>query len=348
MNFQVLQHQLTKIKEITVMSRNAEIDGVICHVMGMVLRDDHSLQMLILQYDEAYREKLEEAEIRELTGSPVDPVTNRSEQLGHRELRPALHFHGAEKVCIGDMELTANESGSRCGVEQWDKVALFTRFLLNGWDPAGIDTQDINAMFLTSLTFEGVYDAIPTFEPEASIRFSMRQGSTRHLVELPVTLAVGSEYPDKLYFTDRGSEERHWAQINRVTLCNMWEEMSKTFDDPRMKEQFTSEDLSQRKAEFEEHFSEMCPKGMCFAVIEYECEEDISLQFYSKRWLDAEPIHSGSVMGFFMSPDEPLGKLGLKLRAAVIQEPIAPNTASIEAELFQYHQMGNANDIVIA
>lgn len=62
----------------------------------------------------------------------------------------------------------------------------------------------------------------------------------------------------------------------------------------------------------------------CYAVIEYECEcececeEDISLQFYSKRRLDAEPIHGNSAMGFIMSPDEPAGKLGLKLEAGQI------------------------------
>ena len=31
--------------------------------MGMVCRDDHTLQLLILEYVEAYREKLENAEI---------------------------------------------------------------------------------------------------------------------------------------------------------------------------------------------------------------------------------------------------------------------------------------------
>jgi len=196
-------------------------------------------------------------------------------------------------------------------------------------------------------TFDGSYDAIPAFDNQAPIRFSRQQSSTRHLVELPVSLAVGSEYPNKLHFTAKG-EEQQWVQINRVALCDMWAEMSKTFDDPRMEEQVSLEELAQRKAEFEEYFSEICPKGMCYAVVEYECEEDISLQFYSKRWLDAEPIHSNGAMGFIMSPDETTGKLGLKLKAAVIPEPIAPNTTSIEAELFQYHQTSKSNDIVIA
>jgi hypothetical protein len=86
---------------------------------------------------------------------------------------------------------------------------------------------------------------------------------------------------------------------------------------------------------------------MYYPVIEYECEEDISFQFYSKRWLDEEPIHNNSAMIFFMKSDEPTGKLGLKLKAAVIQEPMAANTVTIEAELFQYNQIFKPDDIVI-
>ena len=349
MNFEVLQHQLSQIKEISIISRNAEIDGVICHVMGMVRRDDHTLQMLILQYDEAYREKLEEAEIADLTDTHPGLITNRIEQRGDRRLVPTLRFGSVEKVCIGDSELTTNESGwNKCGTEQWDKVALFTQFLLSGWNSVGIDTKDINTIFLTNLTFDGAYDTIPAFDTEAPIRFCMRQNSTRHLVELPLTLAVGSEYPNKLYFTDKVNGEQHWVQINRVTLCDMWVEMSQTFDNLRMKKQFSLEELARSKAEFEERFSKMCPKGMCYLVIEYECEEDISLQFYSKRWLDMQPIHNNSAMGFLMKSDEPTGKLGLKLKSAIIQEPMAANTVSIEAELFAYNQISRSDDIVIA
>ncbi|AFQ44276.1 hypothetical protein [Desulfosporosinus meridiei] len=349
MNFQVLQNQLSQIKELVVISRNAELDGLICHIMGMVRRDDGNLQMLILQYDEAYRERLEIAEIAVLTASPGEPITNRIDQRGDRNLKPTLRFNSVEKVSFGDLELTTNESGyGKCGKEQWDKVALFTQFLLKGWSPVGIDTQDIGAMFLTNLTFVGTYEAIPTFDIEAPIRFSMRRDSIRHLVEKPVTLTVGSEYPDKLYFTDKVSGEQHWVQINSVTLCDMWMEMSKIFDNHRLKEQVSPEELARSKAEFEERFSGICPKGMFYPVIRYECEEDIFLEFYSKLWLDAEPIHKNSALSFFMKTDEPIGKLGMKLKAAMIQEPMMANTVNIEAELFQYSQIGKAEDIVIA
>lgn len=46
----------------------------------------------------------------------------------------------------------------------------------------------------------------------------------------------------------------------------------------------SSEELVQMRLDFENKLLEICPKGMYFPVIEYECEEDISLQFYSKAF----------------------------------------------------------------
>lgn len=348
MNLQGLQQQISQIKEMAIIGRSTEINGVICHVMGMVLSNCNKLQMLVLQYDEVYRSKLEESEIADLSSFPADELSNRIELRRDKNPRPAVRLSSSEKVCIGGLELTSNESSSGiCGTQEWDKLVLFSHFLINGWNPIGINTWELSTLFLTTLTFDGVYETIPEFDAEAQIRFNMRQDSMCHLVELPVTLSVGSEYPEKLYFSDKVSGERHWVQINKVTLCDMWTEILKTFDKPQMKERFSPEELDQHRAEFKKRFAEICPKGMCYMVIEYECEEDISLQFYSKRWLDTKPIYSNSSMGFFMKPDEQMGKLGMKLKAAVIQEPLEPDTSSIEAELFQYFKVYRQDDIVI-
>lgn len=194
MNLQGLQRQLSQISEIAVIGRTAEVDGIIYHAMGMVRGDDGTLQMLVLQYDEAYRRKLEEAEIAEFADTPEELITNRIEKRGDRSIRPDLRFHHVEKIRIGDLELTVNgSSGSICGPRRWDRAALFTQFLLNGWNPGGIDTEDIDAMFLMELDLAGTYDAIPTFDAGAPICFSMGRDSTNHLVELPVTLAIGGE-----------------------------------------------------------------------------------------------------------------------------------------------------------
>jgi hypothetical protein len=53
--------------------------------------------------------------------------------------------------------------------------------------------------------------------------------------------------------------------------------------------------------------------------IEYECEEDIALQFHSKAWLDTTAADNNFCIGFIKS-DEKTGVLGLPLKTAIIYE----------------------------
>ncbi len=226
-------------------------------------------------------------------------------------------------------------------------MATFAEFLRLGWDPTGIDYQNIDNLFFTRVEFAGEFDSIPNLEENPMMKFITRLEHTSYLVEQPVTLLVGAQYQDKLWFRDLQSGEKHWVQINRVYLCDLWADMLKNFDDPHLKEQFTPEELNERKADFESRFSEICPRGMRFPVIEYECEEGLMLQFYSKTWLDAEPEFKSSSMGFIIRSDEKSGILGFPLKAALIQEPMPENTDSIESELFWYNKCEKSDDVII-
>ena len=86
---------------------------------------------------------------------------------------------------------------------------------------------------------------------------------------------------------------------------------------------------------------------MCYPIVEYECEECNSIQFYTKSYLESEPVHSNHSMGFRVRPDKSTGVLGMKLKSAIIQEPFPLNTVGIEAELFQYYKTIIGDDIII-
>ena len=61
-----LQECLNGVDEIAVIGREATADGVLCHVVGLIRRGTVA-SLLLMTYDEAYRELLENAEIEELT-----------------------------------------------------------------------------------------------------------------------------------------------------------------------------------------------------------------------------------------------------------------------------------------
>lgn len=347
MNIRYLQELLSRIEEITVIGMNAEVDGVACHVMGIV-RYGMQIKLLVLQYDEVFQRYSEEAEAADPCDTLDIPESNRVVLRSKRQLGATNPFRAVSKAFIGEREFEVhNSKNQRLSLQDYECVLVLSEFLRHGWQPNGIDFQSIDMLFLTSLELDGDYTAIPDFGENPVMRFTMRPDNVAYLVEQPINLTIGDEYPDKLWFQNATTGEEHWAQINRVYLSDMWSDMMNVFDNPKLQEQMTLEQIAQAKLDFEERLLKICPKGMCFPVIEYECEEGIFLQFYSKVHLDAKPISRSSVMGFIIRPNQPTGILGLKLKAAIIQEPVHANTVSIEVELFQYSYNITNGDIVL-
>lgn len=347
MNIEGVQRQLSRIEEIAVIGKNAEVEGVICHVMGVV-RYGSRIRLLILQYDEAFSRRIEEAKAADFNDIPAKPENNRMLMRGNLKYDAANPFRAVCKVSLGEREFAVHCSENRrLNSQDYEYILLLSEFLRQGWQPDGIEYQSLDHLFITSLELEGEYQAIPVFGPNPLLRFSLGTESISYLVEQPLTLYIGYDYPDKLWFRNAESGEKHWVQINRVYLSDMWAEMAKTFADPKIRESMTPEQIAQAKADFEERFSEICPRGMYFPIVEYECEEGIFLEFCSKAYLDAAPVRRSSAIGFIASPEQATGILGLKLKAAVIMEPVPAKTASIEAELFRYSVITKKDDIVL-
>lgn len=345
MNIRYLQKLLSRVDEIKIIGKKSEIDDIVFNVAG-ILRYGQQLRLIMLEYNEQYCQQIEEREISDLCNVRQTPASNRI-SLKSKEI-VTQYFRFIRNVRIGDLEFEVNGSENRrLNIQDGESILFLSELLRNGWEPEGVDYQNIDMLFLNSIELVGDFDKIPDFKG-TSLHFIMNKDNVSYLAELPVTLTVNGEYPDKLWFKNKDTGEENWVQINRVYLMNMWDEMEKTFSSPKLLEQMTKEQIDTAKKDFEERFAEICPQNMCYPVVEYECEEYISLQFYTKEFLESAPVHkSGSSMGFIMSAENTTGILGMKLKAAIIQEPVPANTVSIEAELFQYYKTVTPDDIII-
>lgn len=344
MNIKYIQKLLFRVDEIKTISKTAEINGVVCNVAGLI-RNGQQLRLVIVEYDEQYRDQIEERETFEICEDRQAPETNRI-MMKSRE-KVSQPFSYVKSVIIGDTEYEVKGSeGRRLSIQDGESVLFLSELLRNRWNPEGVDNQHVDMLFVTTIDLAGDYDKIPELEAECSLRFVMGKNSVSYLVEQPVTLIIDGKYSDKLWFKNKDGEVR-WTQINRVYLSDMWVEMEKAFSHPKLLEQMTNEEIDERKKEFEENFSKICPKGMCFPIIEYECEDNISLEFYTKKFLESMPVQKNGGMGFIVGADKPTGVLGMKLKVAIIQEPVPMDTKSIKAEIFQYYKTITPKYIII-
>ena len=347
MNIKYIKELLSRINEVRIINKKVDIEGVVCNIAGIV-RYGQKLRLIILEYDEVYRQKVEEMELSEPCAFRQQE-TNRSILKGRGRIEAAQPFRPVKSVFIDEMEFEINVTENRLlNVKDGESVLFLSELLRNGWNPEGVDYQSIDMLFITSIEFIGDFDKIPEFDDNVKLHFIMNKDMVTYLVEQPVTLTVNGEYPEKLWFNNKEDNKEHWAQINRVYLLDMWAEMEKSFSDARLLEHMTKEQIEEAKRNFEKSFVNVCPKGMYYPVIEYESEDDISLEFHTKKFLDSKPVHHGSgSIGFIISPDKPTGILGKKLKSAIIQEPVTENTEIIEAELFQYHRTITPEDVIL-
>lgn len=103
MNIRFLQELLSRMEEIKIIGRNAEIDGVVCNVVGVV-RYGIQLRLLILEFDEYFQQQIEEKEISELCNNPCKPESNRIILKSRQQIDATQLFRAVKSVFIGEEE----------------------------------------------------------------------------------------------------------------------------------------------------------------------------------------------------------------------------------------------------
>lgn len=318
MKLQELKANLDRIQEVKPIDRQIDEDT---QIMGFI-RTDNGLNLFLLYTEDKVGGP-------EQTGSVnvCGRQTNRTDlkRFAKEEQNPFMAVKTVE--ADGQKFSVSGSMNVRCSESEWESVFLLETFLRAGWQPRKLGEKDLRKLFIHSMEIEGKFEKIPDMDSGADIRFRMQEVSRKVLTEQPVLLEVGADYPDRLEFGNKETGKRHWAQINRVRLIDMWEGLPE---------------------EMKEYLGDMCPQGMCFPLIEYECEENLFLQFYTKEWLEAVPESRKGCSSFFVAPKEKTGRLGLRLQTALIQQPVAADAKEIEAELFRYSFEEIPEDIVLS
>ena len=362
--FQKLYEQAI-FDEVKVIGKDIIQEGHIGHIIGMT-RKDKQVYLYILEQCESLEEMepypelackawevscaehagaVKEASDAKSNGEKYYTEHTRREQMKHSmesEKRRGFFMH-IRSVQVGDrvLETAGATSGNMQNGDYAECSLLFMQFLQAGWrvsEESPLYTTGWKNLSITNIELREEMEQLPQWSEEVWITYDTmpKEGA----VELPVTLEVGKT--EELNFSLQDGCDAT-CYINRVYLTDVWAEEEKRFADPayreRMLQHVSEEQLEQMREQLFEGMAQICPRGMCFPVIEYECTENVGLRFLDKEYLDtAEKPSKGSATSILMmmKPDAETGSHGLKLRACVIQTPMEPGTESVEAELFSY------------
>jgi len=123
---------------------------------------------------------------------------------------------------------------------------------------------------------------------------------------------------NKFYFYDSIDMKKHIFYIDKMYNYDVWEEVNNNLDYELMRV-LPKDQIEQMKEEYITGLEKICPKGMVLAMLEYETEDDMQLNFYSKEYLDERPVHKSSASMMFLKSDRELGSNGFKSRVCMIK-----------------------------
>jgi len=354
MNFELLQSAMPVFDELRVLNKSFISEGITIQLVGLI-RQGKSLKLYALQFDEQiYEEELLEQD-QEFSGPPRRrTVTNRQQICGVSKIEYRIPLTYAHSILIEAQEFEVScIFSSRLGDDDLNCIFLLAEFMKNGFKPCdSIETINFSNILFTTIELEGEYDHIPFGKQIGDIVLRFGNNDIRQYpVQKRLQLHIGRNYLRAFRFKDKQTEEIHRFYIQRVYLMDIWAETEEKFFHPRYLERVSEADLLEMKKAFFEQLVRLCPRGMYLPVIEYEAEEDISFEFYTVEYLnaryEASRKNGASAILIMAKPEEPLGRHGMKLKAAVIQRPVSEETESLYIELLRYSRIVKHEDMML-
>ena len=322
MKFTWLEQACRSWRDIRVIGKSLQQGDRRYHIAGMALGEEARLYVLgpYLETDEPRRPARTQRQLQRGSGMWVDT------------------YLGLEEIRIGTRQLRVGGSTGQPLVDHFpsEEVLVLYEFLRAGWEvPGWLKELDWECLELWTLELSGV-KRLPPYTPDTPILLRHGAQTVRHLLEKPVTLTVGQSRT--LSFTDhRGETVR--CYINGVSLVDVWGEMDRMLQDPCRWAGLPPEQVQPIKEGILSALEHKCPRGMYSLGLEYECRQDLSLQFYTKAFLRSAPRNEGSgALVLSKGSRRRTGPHGLPVRACTLEAALPPDAKAVPAELFAYYE----------
>ncbi|KPU42469.1 hypothetical protein OXPF_42540 [Oxobacter pfennigii] len=351
MNFELLQAAMPAFDELRIINKSIVKEGSAIQIAGLI-RQGKTLKLYALQFDEQVYEAELLAEEQELSKpSRKKSLTNRQKICNVNKVEYGIPMTCIQSINIGTQEFKIScISSYRLNDNDFKPVFLIAEFIKNGLKPCSrLALRDFSHLIFAEIELEGEYENIPFGNQMGGV---MLRFGNNHIRQYPVgkrmRLNTGRNYSRSFQFKDKQSERIHRFYIHRVYLMDIWEEIERSFSDPRHLERMSEVDLLKMKKSFFEQLEVICPRGMYFPVIEYEAEDDISFEFHTVEYLNSrhEILSKNGSIGIIITPDQPIGRHGMKLKSAVIQSPVSKETEMLYVELLRYNQIIKHEDLI--
>ena len=238
---------------------------------------------------------------------------------------PVMHLRSitAKKKEYKVSSITSSSCCDESNALQLLTLLMGKEINLTGWE--NIDYRETE---LVTIEFCGQYKKIPQSLKEFEINFDFAPYFQKIPIKKKYLVKQGKQ--NRKITITLPDQSKHLIYLLDFFYYDLWKEEEKRFDDPKYQQRFSAEELNEIKTSFYQSLKEHYPQGTKIPVIEYECEEDLSLEFYSQFELNEiiKPNYGCcSSMLLMFKPEKKEGEHGLCRRqcglGGVIETPDA-------------------------
>ncbi|MEJ8305160.1 hypothetical protein [Saccharibacillus sacchari] len=261
---------------------------------------------------------------------PEENRTHRQRMQGSLQERVAFgdQEDGISKMIIQGKPMTFGMSQSTfCTEQDHEAYMKVQHFVEKGMKLASFADVRVDRLFLTFYE-QDASELFPDLDLEKELNITLKFNSTFRTVAVhtePIELEFG-DTPEggKYYFYDPVAGKQRTFSIKALKREDVWKKAEANFEKPAAQSS-TTEEWQQFKEQYLDGLELACPKHQDLAVLDYESEDNLRLQFYAKDFLDAKPkvmtdtdVAGKLLFSVFYSSESRPDANGVKLRTTAI------------------------------
>ena len=317
-------------KEEIFINKIVKIRGIDVHLISITLEEHKNVLWAMYQLPCHFDEGADLEEKTEYT-------SNRNEMINNNRQKMRSTYINISEIMIQKQKMIFSSScASAISYRDFAGYMQLQHFIEKGMDTINMNEVDLaNIIIATYEQKESEEFPDIDLSKELDITIKISKEFDQVLINQPITLEFEeSEKGKKLYFYDPIEKGNHVFYIDKMYHYDIWGEVNRNLYDQLM-QILPKEQIMQMKEQYMIVLEKTCPKGLNLAMIEYETEDDVQLDFYSKEYLDNIPAPStSSVSMMIFKSDRELGNNGFKSRVCMIKPVEKGFIGSIDVELF--------------
>lgn len=262
-------------------------------------------------------------------------LTNKDEMISNISKHNLPNTNLSEIIIQNQKLIVTSSSTSMILDDSFESIMQLQHFFENGLSLDIFGNININNLCIASYEFKDNFPDI-NLSNKLNISLTFSETTKEIPIHMPLTIDFNAIEKDKrLSFYDPINKKECFFYVNNIKHYDIWKEAENYFKSEKI-ENFLLEQIEELKKEYFNNLEDICENGMNLLILEYETQDNLQLNFYTKEYLNSPPVNNNSFTIMLFKPEEKIGPNGFFNRVSSLKQVHKDFNSSTSLELFSF------------